>query len=108
MRRRQYTPGRLALDALVARAGVPVADIERALGELAVAGLVEKLPDGPWRACVDSQALADLAAAWATRRPAVLKAMTGRAVGRIRTSAARVFADAFRLRRRKDEGNDDG
>jgi DNA-binding transcriptional ArsR family regulator len=100
--------GPLALDALVARAGVPVGDIERALGELAAAGLVEKRRDGTWRVCGDSQALADLAVAWGTRRLAVLQAMTGRAVGRIRASAARVFADAFRLRRRRDEGDDDG
>jgi hypothetical protein len=66
--------------------------------------------EGRWQLAraTDRSAVDDLATAWATRRPDVLRLMTGRAVGRIRASAAQTFADAFRLRRRKDEGDDHG
>ena len=100
----------VAVDALAARAGLPVARIDAPLAELAAAGLAERLADGAWRLAptADAAGLQDLADTWATRRPAVLKAMTARAVERIRASAARAFAEAFRLRRRKDDGDNDG
>ena len=107
---REATGSAMALDALAARAGVRVEHVEDAVAELVTAGLVERLPDGGCRVAraADAAALDELATAWATRRPAVLKAMTGRAVGRIRASAARAFADAFRLRPPKDDGENDG
>lgn len=100
----------LATGALATRAGVPSDRLPLALDELTAAGLVERLSDGMWRiaSSADAEALAELAGAWATARPAVLKTLTNRAVARVRASAARVFADAFRLRPRRDEGEDDG
>jgi DNA-binding transcriptional ArsR family regulator len=99
----------MPIEALAARVGVAAGQAERAAAELAASGLLERRPDGTWRiaASADAQALAELATAWATCRAAVLKTLTGRAVGRIRASAARVFADAFRLRKR-DGGEGDG
>jgi hypothetical protein len=95
--------------AVAARTGVAVADVETAASELAGAGLLERLPDDTWgvpAAARQEGALDQLAAAWATERPAVLKLMTQRALERVRASAARAFADAFRLRR-DDDGEDD-
>ena len=100
----------LTAAALAARACVPLEQAEPALAELASAGLAARRSDGTWRVgtAADAEAIDELAAAWTTCRPAVLKAMTGRAVGRIRASAARAFAEAFRLRGRKDDGENDG
>jgi hypothetical protein len=96
--------------ALATRAGVLLDRLEPAMAELAAAGVVERRAAGTWRlaASADAGALDELAAVWTTKRPAVLKALTGRAVGRIRASAARTFAEAFRLRGRKDDGEKDG
>jgi|SRR5688572_3956756 len=107
---REATGSAMALDALAARAGVRVEHVDEAVAELATAGLVARGPDGTCRIgpAADAAALDELAVAWATRRAAVVKALTGRAVGRIRASAARVFADAFRLRPKKDDGANDG
>jgi hypothetical protein len=99
----------LTRDALAARAGVPAEQLEQLTSELVAAGLVQRLADSTYRIGTgDAAGVRELAAAWATSRPAVLKAMTGRAVGRIRASAARTFAEAFRLRQRKDDGESDG
>jgi hypothetical protein len=106
---REAAGSSLTLAALAARAFAQVDQTEQAVVELAAAGLVERLPDGTWRTGrTEAAALDELATAWTTCRPAVLKAMTGRAVGRIRASAARTFAEAFRLRGRKDDGGKDG
>jgi hypothetical protein len=106
---REAAGASLTLAALAARAFTRIEQTEQAIVELAAAGLVEELADGTWRAGpAEAAALDELATAWTARRPAVLKAMTGRAVGRIRASAARAFAEAFRLRGRKDDGGKDG
>lgn len=98
------------VDAVVARTGVAAVEVESAARELAAADLVEQRPDGTWGVRVVARqtgAVDELAAAWATERPAILKVMTQRALERVRASAARAFADAFRLRR-DDDGEDDG
>lgn len=100
----------LSLGEIAARARLTVEQVEQATAGLDAAGLIERTVPEAWRIGGDSAiAVGDLAAAWTTCRAMVLKAMTERALGRIRASAARVFADAFRLRRRdKDGGDDDG
>jgi hypothetical protein len=95
---------------LAARARLTIEQVELATAGLATSGIIERAAPDAWRVGGDSAAaVGDLATAWTTSRSVVLKTMTDRALGRIRTSAARVFADAFRLRRRdKDPGDDDG
>lgn len=107
---REAAGASMTVAALATRACVPVEQIGPVVSELAEVGLLERLADGTWRvgASADMEGLDELAAAWVRCRAAVLKAMTGRAVRRIRASAAQAFADAFRLRRPKGEGQDDG
>jgi hypothetical protein len=98
----------LTLGALAARACLAVEQVDTAAAGLTAAGLLERTAPDTWRIVAAFLPLVgDLAAVWNTRRPVVLKVMTDRALGRIRASAARVFADAFRLRRRDREGGDD-
>lgn len=94
---------------LATATGVAERQVEAATAALEAAGLVER-HGGGWRvrgASPDAPAVAELAAAWAASRPAIMKVMTQRALERIRASAARAFADAFRLRRRDDDGGED-
>ncbi len=100
----------LAPDALESLVGTPMNVLGPALDELVADGLVERRADGASQispAC-DRAALNELADAWLNARVAVLEVMTARAVGRIRASAARAFADAFKIGRRKDRGGEDG
>jgi hypothetical protein len=98
--------------ALHSAAGGPLrlGEVDLATVGLTAAGLIERTAPDAW--CIRSESTAgvgELAGAWATCRPAVLKIMTDRALARIRTATARRFADAFRLRRRdQDDGDDDG
>jgi hypothetical protein len=100
----------LTLAALAARARLAEDTADAAADGLAGAGVVERPSRDTWRiAAAFVPSVDDLAVAWSNSRPLVLKMMTDRALGRIRTSAARVFADAFRLRKGgRDDGNDDG
>lgn len=97
-----------ALESLV---GSPIHVLRTALDELVADGLVERRSNGAlWIApACDRAALDELADVWANARVAVVEVMTARAVGRIRASAARAFADAFKLGRPdKDTGEGDG
>ena len=95
---------------VAARAHLAAEQVDLATVGLMAAGLIERTAQDTWRVRGESASvIGDLTVAWATCRPAVLKIMTDRALARIRTAAARRFADAFRLRRRKeDDGDDDG
>jgi hypothetical protein len=99
------------LDILETRTGAPTTVLERALAELAAAGVVVKQPVG-WVLAPDGdrEAIEELVEAWSTTRAAVLHVMTQRSLGRIRASVARTFADAFSLRRsdKSERGEDDG
>jgi hypothetical protein len=98
----------LALVEIAARAHLAVEQTELATGGLGAAGIIERAGPTAWRVHGESAvAVEELARAWATCRPAVLKIMTDRALARIRTAAARRFAEAFRLRK-KDDRDDDG
>jgi hypothetical protein len=98
----------LSLSDLAAQAHVAAERAGDAAGELETDGLIEQTASRMWRVRSDAAArIGELAAAWNGSRADVLKLMTDRALGRIRSSAARAFADAFRLRRRKDDGGDD-
>jgi hypothetical protein len=97
----------LPLTALAARAHVTPEQADAAAAGLEVNGLIERTAANTWRVRVDaSERIAELAAAWNTRRVDVLRMITDSALGRIRSSAARAFADAFRLRRRKPHGGE--
>lgn len=100
----------LTLEALAARTRLAEDKAHAAADGLAVAGVVERVSRDAWRIAAGFvPSVDDLAVAWSNNRTIVLKVMTDRALGRIRTSAARVFADAFRLRKgARDGGNDDG
>jgi hypothetical protein len=100
----------LSLGEVAARAHLAAEQVDLATAGLAAAGLIERTAPDTWRVRGESASvIGELAVAWVTCRPAVLKIMTDRALARIRTAAARRFADAFRLRRRKeDDGDDDG
>lgn len=102
--------GPMSLATLAARAHVAIEHADAAATGLESDGLIERTAPNVWRARTDaSERIGELAVAWDTCRPDVLMLMTDRALGRIRSSAARAFADAFRLRRRKpDDGEDDG
>ncbi|MGH7337616.1 MAG: hypothetical protein ACREI7_08565, partial [Myxococcota bacterium] len=98
-------------DALESLVGTPMHVLGAALDELVAEGIVERRADGAAgiSPASDPVALEELADAWSNARAAVLGAMTARAVERIRASAARAFADAFKLGDgRKDRGGDDG
>jgi hypothetical protein len=99
----------LTLPELAARAHLAAEQVELATVGLAEVGLIERAGSDTWRVRGDATAaVGELAAAWTASRPAVLTTMTNRALARIRTAAARRFAEAFRLRRReKDDGDDD-
>ncbi len=98
----------LALGEIAARAHLAVEQAELATVGLAAAGIIERAGPTAWHVHRESAvAVEELAGAWATCRPAVLKVMTDRSLASIRTAAARRFADAFRLRK-KDERDDDG
>lgn len=99
------------LDALETRTGAPTTVLERALGELAAAGIVVQ-QGGGWRLAAaegDRQAIDELVGAWSSNRTAVLNVMTQRSLDRIRASVASTFADAFSLRRgdKRERGDDD-
>jgi hypothetical protein len=85
--------------------------LERALTELVAAGIAEARSN-TWRLAEggDAAAIAELVAAWSADRAAVLSVMTERSLERIRASAARRFADAFKFRHRDGSGGgrDDG
>jgi hypothetical protein len=98
----------MALESLAVRTRLTPEQVERAVAELASARVVERTGADSWRLHGDAAAAIDeLAAAWEVSRPAVLKTMTDRALGNIRASAARAFADAFRWRNRGNNGDDD-
>ncbi len=104
-------PGPVGVDALVTATGLPRHAIVPELAALVAAGLLAAVPGAGWRWSGDAEATAgfdQLAATWSSNRPAVLEVMTRRAFGRIRASAARAFSDAFRIRRRPDDGDDHG
>jgi hypothetical protein len=99
----------LTLEMLVVRAPLTREQVERAVAELVTARVVERTATDAWRVNDGAAAaIEELARAWDAARPTVLKAMTDRALGNIRASAARAFADAFRWRKRGENGDDDG
>lgn len=101
----------VAPDVLESLVGTPRDGLGAVLDELVAEGLVERQPGGAARISPASEhaALQELADAWSNARAAVLGVITARAVERIRASAARAFADAFKLDGRgKDRGGDDG
>lgn len=81
-----------------------------ALDHLHEAGLADVQPGAPpsYRfAPADATvgaACSQLAQAWAEDRLAVVDVLTSEAMDRLRISALKTFADAFRLRRRKSDG----
>jgi hypothetical protein len=99
------------LDALETSTGAPTTILQGALEQLAASGLVAQQA-GCWRLAPDRDvtAIDELVAAWTSSRTAVLNLITYRSLERIRSSAARTFADAFRLRGggRTDRGESDG
>jgi hypothetical protein len=79
------------------------------LAHLADAGFAEPVPEanGRFRYARKTSwadALHELAAAYDTDRVNVINTMTENALERLRTLTARVFADAFRLRKGKNDG----
>jgi hypothetical protein len=93
---------------LSARIQLPVDLVERALEELVAAKFVE-LAGGLARLTVpahlvdDVQALVEL---YATDRILIVRTLSELAVNRVRSMAARAFADAFQLRKKSED--DDG
>lgn len=104
--------GSWELDALESRIGAPSSVLTVALDDLVATGIVARRAGGASHIAsgCDRTALDELTAAWSTNRVAVLEVMTARAVERIRASAARAFADAFKLHRggESDDGDDHG
>ncbi|MBL9018532.1 MAG: hypothetical protein JNL83_30380 [Myxococcales bacterium] len=92
---------------LAARVQLPVELVDRALEDLVAAGYVE-LAGGLARLTVptaqhaDVQALVEL---YAVDRILIVRTLSELAMNRVRSMAARAFADAFQLRR-KPEGDD--
>jgi hypothetical protein len=83
--------------------------VERGLDELARAGAVQ-LVDGVARLTLDSKdipAMDELAAVYDDDPLLVVRTLTEISMGRIRGMAARAFADAFQLRRKKEKEEGD-
>ena len=74
--------------------------VATACEQLAQAGLLAAAVDGYRLAAGDQPALISLCRVYDADRLLVLREMTALAMDRIRNSAARAFADAFRIRRR--------
>ncbi|WP_242345286.1 hypothetical protein [Anaeromyxobacter terrae] len=89
---------------------LPLASAERSLDELAGRGLLSATgrSERSYRYAPADPATADvvgrLARAYAERRVAVIDLMSANAMSRIRRSALRTFAEAFRLRGAKRSG----
>lgn len=93
---------------LAAEIGVREDIALEALGGLLRTGVLNKHDSG-WslhRRGRWSEQLVDLARVAESDRTALLKFLTARAMDRVRTEAARVFADAFILRPKKKGGSD--
>lgn len=104
----QGAGGTLTFAQLAAQSRLTPEQVEPATAGLTAAGLLEQVAPDAWRIPAARRgAIDEFAAAWTNARASVLRAMTDRALDRIRTSAARAFADAFRLRRRDKDGEDD-
>jgi DNA-binding IclR family transcriptional regulator len=100
----------LTLEALEAHTGAPGAVLKIALEQLTAGGVVARRGES-WRLspAYDDSAIGELILAWYSNRHAVLNFMTQRSLERIRASAARRFADAFKLRGgTRDGGGEDG
>jgi len=99
-------PGRSwPVDELAERLSIPVGLLDSVLGELAQQGLLVK-SEQRWRYGPASDELAAavdrLALLYDERRLEVMRLLSAHALERIRDSAARAFADAFVIKRKKD------
>ncbi len=92
-------------DALAQRLSIPETFLDPVLHELVASGLLA-VDDTGWRYAPHSPALAAavdrLALLYDERRLEVMRLLSAHALERIRDSAARAFADAFVIKRKKD------
>jgi DNA-binding GntR family transcriptional regulator len=101
-------PGReWTAESLAGQLRTPVPPVAEALEHLRQQGLVEPAPDataGAWRYGPQTAelrtAVAELAQVFADDRLALIELLSVQALDRLRTSALRTFAEAFRLKRR--------
>lgn len=108
LRLRGETHDRWSAADLATRLGLPIHAVEEALAALATQGLVHELDDdGQRRWCYRADAVDDavvlrLAEYYRARPLEVMRLLSAQALDRIRNSAARAFADAFVIGRKKD------
>lgn len=106
----QRREGRWSVDSVAAELRLPEAMVSAALTTLHARGLVQCTNEPPRKFWYDSAAvtcdpvLTSLAAAYTTRRFAVVEVMSANALSRLRSSALRTFAEAFRIRGPKKNG----
>jgi len=102
--------GRWSIDSVAAELRLPETLATTALAGLHARGLLERAPGEPgkfWYDPASSRCDAQIASLGRTYREdrfAVVEVMSASALGRIRSSALRTFAEAFRLRGPKNNG----
>jgi hypothetical protein len=105
LRRRQertWTSAEAAAELTIAESG-----LEQALDELCASGLVSRAAAGQYRyaAAPELDALAASTAQWLQNCPVeMVQLLSENAMQRVRSSAARTFAEAFLLRSKKKNG----
>jgi hypothetical protein len=98
----------LSLSELSTKLQLSIHIVDRGIDELARAGIVQAA-GGLARLTIDAQdlpALDEIAAFYDEDRLLVVRTLTEIAMDRIRGMAARAFADAFQLRKKKEEDGD--
>ena len=109
LRLREQAPASLRIDALASALRVPEGLVEPALAHLVTHELVAAAPEprafryAPASAELDA-AVSALAACYVDSRVELLRLISSNAVERLRSGSLKIFAEAFRLRRKKKDG----
>lgn len=97
---------------LAERVGTSADHIEASLDELTAAGIVRSMAKGrelaAAKGCAQAPTIEQLLALYAEDPLAIMRVINEIAVQRIRSMAARTFADSFLMRRPKKPEDDDG
>ncbi|MET0342280.1 MAG: hypothetical protein ABW252_14850 [Polyangiales bacterium] len=108
LRMKAEAPGALGVDALTSALRIPESLVEPALVHLAVEELLVATAPRTYRYAPASasldEAVSALAVCYADSRVELFRLISSNAIERLRSGSLKIFAEAFRLRRKKKDG----